>query len=65
MLGVMRERISTSDGITSESPGFNSTSSKVYASGSRFLEFVAIANSGWPENGGRGAGERMAPRPSR
>src|SRR6516164_11041067 len=49
MLGVMRDRISTSDGITSESPGFNRTSSKVYASRGRSLEFVAIANSGWPE----------------
>jgi hypothetical protein len=49
MFGVMRERISTSDGRMSERPGFNSTSSKVYASRGRSLEFVAIANSGWPE----------------
>ena len=49
MLGVMRDRISTSAGMTSERPGFNSTSSKVYASRGRSLEVVAIANSGWPE----------------
>jgi hypothetical protein len=45
----MHDRMSTSDGMTSDSPGFNSTSSKVYASRGRSLEFVAIANSGWPE----------------
>src|SRR5579885_1911423 len=48
MLRVMRERISTSDGITSDKPGFNSTSSKVYASGKRSFEIAAIANSAGP-----------------
>jgi hypothetical protein len=56
MLRVMRERISASAGITSERPGFNSTSSKVYASGGRFLEIAAIANSARPEMGARASG---------
>ncbi len=47
-LRVMRERISTSDGRTSDRPGFNSTSSKVYASGGTSLAVNAIANSAWP-----------------
>ncbi len=42
---VMRERTSTSDGSTSESPGCSNTSSKVSASRGRPSEFVSIANS--------------------
>ena len=49
MLRVMRERISTSAGMTSDRPGFNSTSSKVYASRGTSLEVTAIANSASPE----------------
>src|SRR5271169_3368971 len=49
ILRVMDERTSTSAGITSDRPGFNSTSSKVYASGGKSLEVTAIANSAWPE----------------
>ena len=45
---VIRDRTSTSDGITSESPGCSSTSSKVSASRKRPSEFVAIANSTCP-----------------
>src|SRR6516165_3687645 len=60
IFGVMRERTSTSDGITSDRPGFNSTSSKVYASRGKSLEVVAIANSAWPD-GGRRAGECRYP----
>ena len=72
ILGVMRERISTSDGRTSDRPGFNSTSSKVYASRGRSLEVTAIANSAWPDmtgqrigvNASRASGTEV-PRPTR
>ena len=56
MLRVMRERMSTSDGRTSDRPGFNSTSSKVYASRGKSLEVAAIANSAWPETAGQRIG---------
>src|SRR5262249_32194500 len=45
---VMRERTSTSDGSTSEAPGWSRTSSKVSASRRRPSEFVAIADSTCP-----------------
>ena len=44
---VMRVRISTSDGSTSDRPGLSSTSSKVNASGSE-LPITAITNSSSP-----------------
>ena len=44
---VMRVRISTSDGSTSDRPGLSSTSSKVNASG-RELPITAITNSSSP-----------------
>ena len=44
---VMRVRMSTSDGSTSDRPGLSSTSSKVSASG-RELPITAIANSSSP-----------------
>ncbi len=47
-LRVMRERMSTSEGRMSDRPGFNSTSSKVYASRGMSLDVTAIANSEWP-----------------
>ena len=47
---VMRVRISTSDGSTSDRPGLSSTSSKVNASG-RELPITAITNSGRPDSG--------------
>ena len=46
---VMRERISTSAGSTSDRPGLISTSSKVSASRGLALFFAAIANSVSPE----------------
>ena len=48
---VMRERISTSAGSTSDRPGLISTSSKVSASRGLALFFAAIANSVSPEKG--------------
>jgi hypothetical protein len=42
---VMRERISTSDGSTSDRPGLISTSSNVSASTRFWIDFAAIANS--------------------
>ena len=44
---VMRVRISTSDGSTSDRPGFSSTSSNVKASGIE-LPITAITNSSSP-----------------
>ena len=52
---VMRERISTSAGSTSDRPGLISTSSKVSASRGLALFFAAIANSVSPEKGSRPA----------
>ena len=46
---VMRERISTSEGSTSDRPGLISTSSKVSPSRGLALFFPAIANSVSPE----------------
>src|SRR5262245_59191510 len=46
---VMRERISTSEGSTSERPGFSSTSSNVKASGGAELSILAITNPFRPE----------------
>ena len=46
MLRVMRVRMSTSDGSTSDRPGLSNTSSKVNASTRFELLFTAIANSG-------------------
>ena len=51
MARVMRERISTSAGSTSDRPGLISTSSKVSASRGFELLFPAIANSVSPEKG--------------
>ena len=48
---VMRVRISTSDGSTSDSPGLSSTSSKVKASGNAELPVAAIAKSIPPAGG--------------
>jgi hypothetical protein len=42
---VMRERISTSEGRTSDRPGLIRTSSKVSASGNSPFGFLAITNS--------------------
>jgi hypothetical protein len=46
---VMRDRISTSAGKTSDKPGLISTSSKVSPSRGLALFFTAIANSVSPE----------------
>ncbi len=63
ILGVIRERTSTSDGRTSDRPGFNNTSSKVYASGGGSLEIAAIANSAWPAMTGHRIGGTPCGRP--
>jgi hypothetical protein len=52
---VMRERRSTSAGITTDRPGLISTSSNVRASRGLELFLAAIANSVTPEKGKRPA----------
>ena len=49
---VMRVRISTSAGSTSDRPGLSSTSSKVSASRRAPLDIAAIANSSLPASAG-------------
>src|SRR5882672_5431995 len=57
---VMRERMSTSEGSTSDRPGRNSTSSNVSASGGIPFDFTAIANSvGSPEARNQAAAREM------
>ena len=51
IVGVTRERISTSPGSTSDRPGLISTSSKVSASRGLELFLFAIANSISPKQG--------------
>jgi hypothetical protein len=56
---VTRERISTSEGSTSDRPGLISTSSKVSASRGLALFLATIANSVSPEKGNKTCRRRL------